>query len=87
MTAPLADFVVSVKDGKILSRGSLDAALQKDQTLLDEAQEKTAEHQEDDKEPETTGNHEPGDMLPSNKGKLILDEELQLGRVTSSAGA
>ena len=84
LVAPLADFVVSVKDGKIASQGTLDAALNSVEALAEEVQEQ-AEELKDEGQAETDG----ADNKPSDtpvEGQLIIAEEVQVGRVGASAG-
>ncbi|KAL0572670.1 hypothetical protein V5O48_009294 [Marasmius crinis-equi] len=88
LVAPIADFVVSVKDGKIMSQGTLDVALSKDESLAAEMQEQIEDLKEDE---EKVGQEEPSKdpeapAATEGQGKLIIEEEVQMGRVGSSAG-
>ncbi|KAF9257856.1 P-loop containing nucleoside triphosphate hydrolase protein [Marasmius fiardii PR-910] len=84
LVAPLADFVVSVKDGKIMSQGSLDAALREVESLVEEVEEKTVELKNDEETAE--GEAQSDDTAkPGSDGKLIVAEEVQFGRVGSSS--
>lgn len=82
MTSPIADFVVSLgKDGRIVSQGSLSAALKLNKALSTEVreEEKLLERGEEV--------DSQGPTLPNNKGsgKLIVAEEISEGRVSRSA--
>ncbi|KAL0058896.1 hypothetical protein AAF712_014394 [Marasmius tenuissimus] len=89
LVAPLADLVVSVKDGKIMSQGTLDAALSKVESLAEEVQEQIEELKEDDRkdgdEDEESLEAEVDPTAQAQEGKLILEEEVQIGRVGTSA--
>jgi hypothetical protein len=83
MTSPIADFVVSLgTDGRIVSQGSLSAALKLNKGLSTEVREekKLLERGEEEVDPQAP-------TLPSNKGngKLIVAEEISEGRVSRSA--
>ncbi|EMD41584.1 hypothetical protein CERSUDRAFT_110134 [Gelatoporia subvermispora B] len=78
IASPIADFVVSLgTDGRIASMGSLDLALAKNKKLSKELQEEKeeinkAEHEVDEVEPD----------VPARKdGKLIVEEEVEVGHV------
>ncbi|KAF9257859.1 P-loop containing nucleoside triphosphate hydrolase protein [Marasmius fiardii PR-910] len=83
LVAPLADFVVSVKDGKIMSQGSLDAALREVESLVKEVEEKTVELKNDKETAEEEAQSDET-AKPGSDGKLIVAEEVQFGRVDSS---
>ncbi|KAK1231113.1 hypothetical protein PQX77_005775, partial [Marasmius sp. AFHP31] len=85
LVAPLANFVVSVKDGKITSQVTLDAALSTVESLAKEVTEQAEELE--DKEQTTDSDkpdHESSDATA--EGQLIVAEEVQVGRVGASAG-
>ena len=77
LASPIAEYVVSMRDGKIHSQGSLSKALEKDARLSAEAQEdvarisKAEEHDELSSESKTR----------ANRGKLVVDEEISEGHV------
>ncbi|EMD41580.1 hypothetical protein CERSUDRAFT_110129 [Gelatoporia subvermispora B] len=78
IASPIADFVVSLgTDGRIASMGSLDLALAKNKKLSKELQEEKeeinkVEHEVDEVEPD----------VPARKdGKLIVEEEVEVGHV------
>lgn len=82
LTSPIADFVVSIGlDGRVLSQGSVSDALKKDRVLAKEVYEdKEALKQHIDEVPKLDSNE------PKSDGKLILAEEIQIGKVKWSAG-
>ncbi|KAL0059597.1 hypothetical protein AAF712_013648 [Marasmius tenuissimus] len=85
LVAPLADFVVSVKDGKITSQGTLDAALNTVESLAEEVIEQAEESKDEEQTTDTDKpDHEPPDATA--EGQLIVAEEVQVGRVGASAG-
>ncbi|KAJ7123848.1 P-loop containing nucleoside triphosphate hydrolase protein [Mycena crocata] len=81
LAAPIADFTISVGlNGRILSQGSVADALQHDLVLANEANA-------DLQVIEQVVDAEPAEakLEPKTDGKLILAEELQLGKVKWSA--
>jgi hypothetical protein len=83
LVAPIADFTVSVGlNGRILSQGSVADALQQDTALAEEAKA-------DLEVMEQVVDAETVEVKAENNvdGKLILAEEVQLGKVKWSAGA
>ncbi|KAK7462805.1 hypothetical protein VKT23_020779 [Stygiomarasmius scandens] len=77
LTKPVASFVVSLKGGKVASQGSVSDALSQDKALaaevkIEEQELKIAEERVDMDEPT------PG---KKSDGKLILAEEVELGRL------
>ncbi|KAG7086727.1 hypothetical protein E1B28_002661 [Marasmius oreades] len=85
LVAPLTDFAVSVKDGKITSQGALDAALNTVEALADEGQEQVGELKDglEEQVAETDGPDNKPEATA--KGQLIVAEEVQIGRVGASA--
>ncbi|KAK7694256.1 hypothetical protein QCA50_001436 [Cerrena zonata] len=84
LTAPVADFVVSLSpDGRIASQGTLSTALAKDEKLSAQM----AKESEIIEKVELGVDPEALDKLPkaSSDGKLIVDEEIQVGRVSWAA--
>ncbi|KAF9257847.1 multidrug resistance-associated ABC transporter [Marasmius fiardii PR-910] len=83
LTAPLADFVVSVRDGKIESQGSADIVLPNFESLVEEEEENS------DKTENYEGREEGGApenaVKATSNGKLIVAEEVAIGRVGLSA--
>ena len=80
MVSPVADFVVDMgSDGRILSQGSLSNALAHDAKLLKELQQEQEEiakaKQELDKETPDD------DKAKQSAGKLVVEEETELGHV------
>ncbi|THH33272.1 hypothetical protein EUX98_g944 [Antrodiella citrinella] len=82
LTAPVADFVVSLSsDGRIISQGSLSSALAKDKTLqLEVNKEQQALEMEEQTVEETTA-----EASAKPKGQLIVEEEVAIGRLSWSA--
>lgn len=77
MVSPVADFVVAVGlDGRIVSQGSIDEALEKDPALRKEALE---EEKIEEKGLEVVENL--AKEIPRKDGKLILAEEKAEGHV------
>lgn len=82
---PIADNVVALRDGRIVSQGSLSTALQRDNDLSADARQDTdklSRIENDDLPP-------PLDIKPlaggGNAGKLVVKEEIAEGRVRWSA--
>ncbi|EJF61844.1 P-loop containing nucleoside triphosphate hydrolase protein [Dichomitus squalens LYAD-421 SS1] len=74
---PIANFLVALgSDGRVVSQGSLDEALQKDRELLEELKTEEALHQADTElERPNIDGHDTSD------GKLVIAEEISEGRV------
>ncbi|KAF9078326.1 hypothetical protein BDP27DRAFT_1412327 [Rhodocollybia butyracea] len=82
LVQPIAKFVVSIKDGRVSSQTSINAAISTDEVLAVEVEkdEEAVERAEDEIDPQSAPNE------PSGKdGKLILKEEVELGHVSWSA--
>ncbi|KAF7372862.1 ATP-binding cassette transporter [Mycena sanguinolenta] len=87
LVAPIADFTISIGlNGRIMSQGSVHQALQHDIRLAEEANA-DLQVMEQGADAETAEVAKPADLKPDakNDGKLILAEEVQLGRVKWSA--
>ncbi|KAF8218227.1 hypothetical protein K438DRAFT_1925383 [Mycena galopus ATCC 62051] len=81
LTSKLADFVVSVGlDGHVYSRGSISDALSKDEILTQEVSQDQANLEADQQIDPT-----PADEAQISDGKLIVTEELEIGRVSWDA--
>uniref|UniRef100_A0A0W0FN82 P-loop containing nucleoside triphosphate hydrolase protein n=1 Tax=Moniliophthora roreri TaxID=221103 RepID=A0A0W0FN82_MONRR len=78
LTAPLAEFVITVKDGKVTSTGTIDAVMEQ-YTAVSEVKGKV---ERTDKEGTPAS---PNDDKSKPDGKLIVAEEIQMGRVGFSA--
>lgn len=81
LASPIADFIVSLRDGKVFSQGSLASTLGKDTKLATDTQQEITrilEAEELDGVPLE-------DKARASKGKLILDEEISEGHVGWSA--
>ena len=88
MASPLADFVVSLADGHIISQGSVSDALKKDHKLAEEFKhEEEALELEEDEEAEATGSSDPSAPAPAKgkEGKLVVAEEIAVGHVSWKA--
>lgn len=82
MAGPLADFVVSLNtDGYIVSQGSVKDALAKDASLAEEIKHEE-EAVELDEHEEEASKDKPAE---ETKGKLIVAEEIAIGRVSWKA--
>ncbi|KAK7025989.1 hypothetical protein VNI00_015819 [Paramarasmius palmivorus] len=77
LTLSLAESVISVKDGKVSSADAMDVVLDQD-TPTSEEQETQFTEKEDGLTP-------PSDTKAKADGKLIVAEEVQMGRVSFSA--
>ncbi|KAF9029722.1 hypothetical protein BDZ89DRAFT_1065204 [Hymenopellis radicata] len=84
---PIADFVVSIKDGRIVSQGSLSEALKSDETLQEETKVEeeiiAKADQEVDEDSSSPTHNEDSAKKPS--GQLIIAEEIDEGHVSWSA--
>ncbi|KAK0480781.1 hypothetical protein IW261DRAFT_1685339 [Armillaria novae-zelandiae] len=84
LVEPIAEFVVSLKNGRVVSQGTLKTLLSSDRTLAEEArQEEEALHQADEEVVEAldTGL----EKKKKTDGKLILSEEIRQGRISWSS--
>lgn len=79
MASPIADFVVSLSDGHIVSQGSVSDALQKDARLVEEVkhEEEALELEED-----VEGGETADDGVKAKDGKLTVAEEIAVGHVS-----
>ncbi|KAK0458994.1 uncharacterized protein EV420DRAFT_1541764 [Desarmillaria tabescens] len=86
MAEPIAQFVVSLKDGRVASQGSLSSALSHDRVLAKEAQQdEEALHKVDEEiDAEDAEEDAGGDPVKDKKsdGKLIVAEEIQEGHIS-----
>ncbi|KAI0782172.1 multidrug resistance-associated ABC transporter [Abortiporus biennis] len=79
LASPIAEFVVSLgSDGCIVSQGSLSNALAKNKTLSVELIQESKELEQDD---EHVVQEKPNDLLKMAAGKLIVEEEVEIGHV------
>ncbi|KAK0459012.1 uncharacterized protein EV420DRAFT_1642713 [Desarmillaria tabescens] len=84
LVEPIAEFVVSLKNGRVVSQGTLKALLSKDRTLAEEArQEEEALHQADEEVAETLDAGIEKKKKPD--GKLIISEEIRQGHIGCSS--
>ena len=80
LTAPLADFMVSLRDGQVLQQGTVKEVLKRDPIVSAELREEKEVLKKVDEEVDLP----PGAMPPTaahSDGKLIVAEEVALGRV------
>lgn len=86
LASPIADFVVAMKDGRIISQGSLSNALEKDTKLsaavMQESQQ-IAKAEEEVTEPKP----DSAEATQNAAGKLVVAEEISEGHVGWSASA
>ncbi|KAL0565313.1 hypothetical protein V5O48_016710 [Marasmius crinis-equi] len=76
MVQPLADYVISLSDGRVASQGSISDALSKDKKLAAEVKlDEEIEHKADEVI------DVPSDDTAKSDGKLILAEEVELGHL------
>ncbi|KAI0741249.1 P-loop containing nucleoside triphosphate hydrolase protein [Daedaleopsis nitida] len=80
IVSPITDYVVDLgSDGRIVSQGSLSSALAKDAALYKELQEEQQELEKVEQEVDST---DPADKAAEKStGKLVVDEEVEIGRV------
>ncbi|KZV63091.1 P-loop containing nucleoside triphosphate hydrolase protein [Peniophora sp. CONT] len=84
LTSPVADLVVSFgSDGTLVSRGTVDEVLARDEALKHEVEEQAMVIEKTEKE--LVDGDEPDDDNKQADGKLIVEEEVQQGRVSWSA--
>jgi ABC-type glutathione transport system ATPase component len=80
LTAPLADFMVSLRDGQVLQQGTVKEVLKRDPIVLAELREEKEVLKKVDEEIDLP----PGAMeqtADQSDGKLIVAEEVALGHV------
>lgn len=87
MASPIADFVIALHDGHIISQGTVSDALGKDEKLAEEFK-----HDEEALELDETEEIEAGDsmdavVVPAKgaEGKLVIAEEIAVGHVSWNA--
>jgi hypothetical protein len=80
LTASIAQFVVSIHDGKVTSQGSIDDALRMDSSLLVETLEEK-NHEEQQK----SAFDPPEKYEFDESGKLVIAEDIAEGQVGMSA--
>lgn len=88
MASPLAEFVVSLHDGHIVSQGSVGDALKKDAKLEEEFKHEEEALELDEVEETVVDSADPADPgAPDKKkdGKLIVAEEIEVGHVSWAA--
>ncbi|KIP05213.1 hypothetical protein PHLGIDRAFT_534841, partial [Phlebiopsis gigantea 11061_1 CR5-6] len=89
MASPLADFVISLRDGHIVSQGTISDALTKDQQLAEEfkLEEEVIELEEDavDLDEANADPVSTPTKKESTMGKLVVAEEIAIGRISWKA--
>jgi len=80
MVSKVAQFVVSLGlDGRVTSQGTLAEALSRDSKLLADV---AKENKLEEKQVEVVDPPEEGEKVPKKEGKLVVAEEVALGRVS-----
>ena len=91
MASPLAEFVISLSDGHIVSQGSVSDALKKDSKLAEEYKHDEEAMELDEAEDDTADSPDPADPAKPAKsgkdGKLVVAEEIAVGHVSWQACA
>jgi hypothetical protein len=81
---PLADFIVSLHDGKVMKQGGLKNVLDDDIELFKEfVKEEDVLKQSEEIDEQSD---QPTEKKSASTGKLIIAEEIQLGRVSRESG-
>ena len=80
MVSKVAQYVVSIGlDGRVINQGTLAEALARDSKLLAEM---AKENEVEEKKAEVVDPPEEGEKVPKKDGKLVVAEEVALGRVS-----
>lgn len=89
MTSKLADFVISIHDGHIVSQGSVREVLADDETLVEELKHDEEAVELDQNEDAESGAPDESDAAPTKpkEGKLVVAEEVAVGHVSWKACA
>ncbi|EKM56938.1 uncharacterized protein PHACADRAFT_208107 [Phanerochaete carnosa HHB-10118-sp] len=88
MASPLAEFVVSLRDGHIVGQGSVSDALMNDAQLEEEFKHEEEVIELDEAEDVTaviSGPADPGAPGKKKEGKLVVAEEIEVGHVSWAA--
>ncbi|KAF7792456.1 hypothetical protein EIP86_003493 [Pleurotus ostreatoroseus] len=78
LASPIAEFVVALKDGRIISQGSLSNALEKDKTLSAAVKKETEEIEQEEVADAKTSE---AVVAEPSSGKLVVAEEISEGHV------
>ena len=78
VASPIADFVVALRDGRVISQGSLSNALEKDKKLL---QAVAKQNERLEKAEQELTEIKPDSTAPGSAGKLVVAEEISEGHV------
>lgn len=84
MASPIADFVVSLRDGHIVNQGSVSDVLKQDQLLSEEFKHDEAALELDEAEEAAAGGESTEEP---REGKLVVTEEVAVGHVSWAACA
>lgn len=88
MASPLANFVISLHDGHVVSQGSIKDALSRDKALAEEfEQDKEAIKMDENEEVEAAEPAELDTPAKTGDGKLVVAEEIAEGHVSWKACA
>ena len=91
MASPLAEFVISLSDGHVVSQGSISDALKKDHRLAEEYKHDEEAMELVTAEADTADSPDPADPAkPASSGKdgkLVVAEEIAVGHVSWKACA
>jgi hypothetical protein len=83
MAEPIAHYIVSLKEGRIASQGSLSTALSRDRALAKEVQrDEEAMHKADEEIDADEDTTRGTDEDKKSNGKLIMAEEIQEGHIS-----
>ncbi|KAF9017850.1 hypothetical protein BDZ89DRAFT_1094212 [Hymenopellis radicata] len=82
MAQPIADFVVSLKDGRIASQGTMSTALAQNKALLKEAREDAEAISRDAEDVNADDEDDEEESEKKSDGKLIVAEEIQEGHLS-----
>lgn len=87
LASPLADFVISLRDGHVISQGSVTDALSEDQQLAEEYKhEEEAIELDEHEQIESVQAHDlAGAVADAKDGKLVVAEEIAVGHVSGKA--
>lgn len=85
MAAPLADLVIYLRDGRVVSQGSVKDVFAKDKRLAEQLKhEEEAIELDEHEETELSNSAKSDDQngLPQANGELVVAEEIEVGHVS-----
>lgn len=84
MASPIADFVVSLRDGRIVSQGTVSDALESDKKLAEEFKHDEKALELDESEDLELEDSTDAAAIPAKgaEGKLVVAEEIAIGHVS-----